>query len=258
MASRLTPARRRGFEYLDAPGIDPGLVRRSLADVSLANAIFGGTRAVLRELDRALREERCASRVRSSEPAALSLLDVGTGMGDIPASARRLAASRGIALETVGLDLAETLAAASRRAIGTAVRGDALALPFRDGAFDIVTCSQTLHHFADADMARAIRELDRVARGCVIVSDLRRSWIAAAGIWLASFPLGFHPVSRHDGLVSVLRGYTADELRDAVAGAIGRPPAVRRHLGWRVTATWEPEAAHPTTDARPRPARSAS
>jgi SAM-dependent methyltransferase len=258
MASRLTPARRRGVEYLDAPGVDPGLVRRSLADVSLANALFGGTRAVIRELDRALRGDRCASRVRSGQPPTLSLLDVGTGMGDIPASARRLAASRGIALETVGIDLAETLAAASRRAIGTAVRGNALELPFRDGAFDIVTCSQTLHHFADAEAVRVVRELDRVARGCVIISDLRRSWIAAAGIWLASFPLGFHPVSRHDGLVSVLRGYTADELRDAVAGAIGRPPAVRRHLGWRVTAAWEPEGAHPTADPPPVRARSIS
>lgn len=238
MAPLLTPARRRGTEYLDETDLDPRLVRRSLADVSLANALFGGTRAVLRELDRVLCDDRCAR--REAERATASLLDVGTGMGDIPANARRLAAARGIALETVGLDIAETLAEACRSRVGTAVRGDALALPFRDRAFDIVICSQTLHHFVDADARIVVRELERVARGCVIVSDLRRSWLAAAGIWIASFPLGFHPISRHDGLVSVLRGYTPDELRDIITGAVGGTPVMRRHLGWRITATWRP------------------
>lgn len=252
MVRLLTPTRRRGKEFLDEAGIDPGVVRRSLADVSLANALFGGTRAVLRELARALGDDRCVR--RDATRAATSLLDVGTGMGDIPASARLLARSRGIALETVGLDIAQTLVTASRARVDEVVRGDAIALPFRDGAFDVVTCSQTLHHFADADARTVIRELERVSRGCVIVSDLRRSWLAAAGIWLASFPLGFHPVSRHDGLVSVLRGYTADELRTLIAGVVGGTPVVRQHLGWRITATWRPSGVDRARSTARRPA----
>ena len=43
MTTLITPPRRRSFEYLDAPNVDPKLVRRSLADVALANALFGGT-----------------------------------------------------------------------------------------------------------------------------------------------------------------------------------------------------------------------
>jgi len=85
-----------------------------------------------------------------------------------------------------------------------------------------------------------LRELQRVARLRVIVSDLRRSWLAAAGIWLASFPLRFHPISRHDGVLSVLRGFTAAELSAHVVRATGTVPAVSRRLGWRVTASWTP------------------
>ncbi|MBA3673202.1 MAG: methylase, partial [Gemmatimonadaceae bacterium] len=77
-----------------------------------------------------------------------------------------------------------------------------------------------------------------VARRGVIVSDLRRSWIALGGFWLVTWPLGFHPVSRHDGATSVLRGFTADELRRHVRAATGRDATVRRHLGFRLTATW--------------------
>ena len=235
MPRLITPPRRRGIEYLDEPGVDPRLVRRSLADVALANRLFGGARAVLAEIALVLREPR-------SQRARVSLLDVGSGVGDIPARARELARHRGIELTPFAIDMAETLAAASQARIGYAVRGDALALPFADRSVDVVTCSQTLHHFDDGDAVTVLRELDRVARARVIVSDIRRSWLAAGGLWLASFPLGFHPVSRHDGVVSVMRGYTTDELRRLVTRAIGRTPTVRRRIGWRVTATWHPEA----------------
>jgi hypothetical protein len=85
--------------------------------------------------------------------------------------------------------------------------------------------------------------MHRVARERVVVSDLRRSYLAAAGFWAASWPLGFHPISRHDGVVSVFRGFTADDLQRAVRDAVGVAPAVTRRLGWRVTTSWSPATA---------------
>ena len=237
MTTLITPPRRRGIEYLDEPGIDPRLVRRSLADVALANTLFGGTRAVLLEIGAVLPELG----------ATATLLDVGSGVGDIAARARQLARTHGKELSLVTIDMAETLAVASRARTGNAVRGDATALPFADRSVDLVMCSQTLHHFDDTTASSVLRELDRVARIRVIVSDLRRSWIAAAGLWMASFPLGFHPVSRHDGVVSIMRGYAGDELRRLITAAIGRAPNVRRRMGWRVTATWSPGTREPRT-----------
>jgi hypothetical protein len=72
------------------------------------------------------------------------------------------------------------------------------------------------------------------------VSDLRRSWFAAGGFWLMTWVLGFHPVSRHDGAVSVLRGFTNHDLADHVHRSTGRVANIRRHLGYRLTATWTP------------------
>ncbi len=226
------PARRRGREFLDAPATaSPALVVRSLRDVRRANALFGGVRAVLAELDAVFSVRR---------PGRLTLLDVGTGLGDIPARAARRAQARGILLRPVGLERAESAAQAARDALGAAVVAAAFHLPFPDHSIDLVTCSQVLHHFADGEDHALLRELDRVARVRVVVSDLRRSWAAAAGLWLASFPLGFHPWSRHDGVLSVLRGYTGDELRALVAGAVGPAATVRAHAGWRLTASWTP------------------
>jgi SAM-dependent methyltransferase len=243
----LTPPRLRGREYLDEPGVDGATIVRSLHDVARSNTLFGGRRAVLRALDAVLP----ALRTRPADRPA-TLLDVGTGVGDIPYHARRLARRRGVPLETIGVELSEPLARASRARVGHAVLADGFRLPFADASVDVVTASQVLHHFVEADAARLLRELARVARVRVIVGDLRRSWLAAAGFWMASWPLGFHPITRHDGVVSVRRGFTAAELAALARAAGAAAPEVRHRLGWRLVASWAPAAqadAAPTADA---------
>ncbi|MGI8618199.1 MAG: methyltransferase domain-containing protein [Gemmatimonadaceae bacterium] len=226
----LTPARRDGTEILDGSGLDPRVVQRSMGDVARANALFGGASALLAELEPALR----------GLPPVAMLLDIGTGLGDIPARARSYARSHGIALGTLGVDVALELAAASARQVDAAVCADALRLPFADKSVDVVTCSQVLHHFPGPRGIDLLREMDRVARTRVVVSDLRRSWTAAGGLWVASFPLRFHPVSRHDGVVSVLRGFTSRELAGLVEEAVGAQARVSKRFAFRVTTSWAP------------------
>ena len=226
----LTPPRIRGIEILDSPDVDPALVVRSIGDVTLANSMFGGLSSAIDELRITF----------GALPAQATLLDVGTGLGDIPRRAREVAREHGVELTTVGLDLAIELTRACRGSLDLAVCADALRLPFADNSVDVVMCSQVLHHFAGEDALTLIREMNRVARVRVIVSDLRRSWIAAAGLWLASFPLRFHAVSRHDGVVSVMRGFTADELRTTVTEAVAQRPIVHCRRGFRVTTSWTP------------------
>lgn len=166
------------------------------------------------------------------------MLDVGTGLADIPAEARRVAAHGGVSLSAVGLDVSESIARLARRHLIAVVVGDVKRLPVKDNAADIITCSQLLHHFTDEGAHLVIGELHRVSREWVVVSDLRRSWLAAAAFWLASTLLRFHPVTRSDGVTSVLRGFTARELEALIVGAVGVRPRVRRGVFWRLTATW--------------------
>jgi 2-polyprenyl-3-methyl-5-hydroxy-6-metoxy-1,4-benzoquinol methylase len=226
----LTPARRRGIEILDDPDVDPEVMKRSMRDVERANALFGGRRAALAELSPAIGEIR----------GSATLLDVGTGRGDIPAAAKKLATLNGIKLRAIGVDISAPLLEAQCDGNDGVIRGDALALPLGDSSVDIVLASQILHHFPEEDAVAVVRELNRVARTRVVISDLRRSLVAAAGIWLGSFPLGFHPVSRHDGVVSVMRGFIPSELESIVERAVGHRPKVTRRLGFRLTTSWVP------------------
>ena len=224
----LTPARRRGIEILDDPSVDAAVRTRSIGDVTRSNRWLGGLRAAIREL----------LRVLPGVGSDAILLDVGTGLADIPRHGRSAAAAKGTRLVTIGVDLSWALLASARDHTSHMVCADARALPFRDQSVDVAMCSQFLHHFEEPDAEHVVRELDRVARHAVVVSDLRRSWIAAAGFWLVSFPLRFHRVTRHDGVVSVMRGFTASELRRIIRGATGSAATVSRHPGFRLTAHW--------------------
>jgi SAM-dependent methyltransferase len=225
------PVRQHGVEILDSPDVDPRVRRRSHRDIALANTLFGGLHAMRAEF---------ASLLAGDTGTELSLLDIGTGTGDIPASLARLAARRHVRVRVLGLDNRTELIAATRDWPVAAVCGDARSLPFPDHSIDVVCCSQTLHHFEDREAAALLAEMHRVARRRVIVADLRRSRLAAILLWSASFPLGFHAVSRHDGVVSIRRGFTTDELAGLVRRVTGNTPRVSRRLFFRLTASWTP------------------
>lgn len=215
--------------------VDPALRLRSMADVARSNRWLGGLRATTAELRDVLRVFPRGSQV--------TLVDVGTGLADIPAHASQTARELGLELATIGVDGAASVLGEAKQCTTCVVCASALALPFADRSVDVVMCSQLLHHFADEDAARLIRELDRVARRAVIVSDLQRSWFAAIGFWLVSFPLRFHRITRHDGCVSVMRGFTAGELHRLVHHAVSASPNVTRRLGYRIAARWAPLAS---------------
>lgn len=236
----LTPARRRGHEVLDDPSSDPALSVRSLRDVRLSNRLFGGHRAIRAALRPVL---AAAPRATGSDAPPCRLLDIGTGLGDGPAAVAGMARRIGLAMCTIGLDVEPRVAREAARATTHAIAGSALALPLADRSVELVTCSLVLHHFDGAQAVQLLRECTRVARTAVVVADLERSWLAIGGLWASSFLLGFHPVSRADGIVSIFRGYTRSELGALVHEATGCHATVRRHAGWRLTATWIPGVA---------------
>jgi ubiquinone/menaquinone biosynthesis C-methylase UbiE len=91
-------------------------------------------------------------------------------------------------------------------------------MPFADASVEIVTCAFALHHFSPGVAAGLLCEMARVARIGVIVTDLCRSHAAYWGARLLA--LGFrNRLTRHDGPLSVLRAYTAAEVRSWMARA---------------------------------------
>ena len=234
-----------GAEVLDDPRADPAAVRQTLRDIVRLNRLFGGTGAVIWGLRRIF--ERGMPNAERGTAERWSLLDVGTGAGDIPVAATRLARRYGIELVPIGLERIPTAAHAAREAGVAAVLGDASALPFAPCSVDVVIASQVLHHVPRETAVRWIAALNRIARRAVVLADLRRSRPAMIGMWLAAFPLGLHQTTRHDAVLSLRRGYTRREFEGMMREAGIAAPVHYRPIA-RIVAAWEPR--HQTSDVR--------
>jgi len=217
-------------ELMDGPVDDVDELEGNLRDIAFANARFGGTAPVVQAL-------------RRLGAPRVELLDVGSGAGDVAVALVRDAARRGVELHVTCLDRSEQMLALARRTAGgdpalSFVRADGGALPFADGAFDVVICTLALHHFDSADARALLRELRRVARVMPVVCDLRRSELAFAATWLWS-RTSRNRLTRHDAPLSVRRAYTPDEALGLARDAGWRAPRVRREPFFRMTLTDE-------------------
>jgi SAM-dependent methyltransferase len=94
------------------------------------------------------------------------VLEVGCGEGYV---LRHLADwMPGVRFDGLELDAASLGRARARCPEASLLRGDACALPFGDGTFDLVVCLEVLEHLPDPE--RALREVRRVSRQACLLS----------------------------------------------------------------------------------------
>ena len=174
----------------DAPRAD---VECSLRDLRRINRWLGGI-AIYRRLSRHFAPFR-------------SILDVGAGTADLLESVD--------ATVKVALDFKiEHLRYLHGGRRIHRVAGDAMRLPFRTGALDLVTSSHFFHHFTPDENREILRESLRVAAKGVAVNDTLRHRIPLLFVQLLGFLRVVGRITRYDAPASVRRGYTIAEARD--------------------------------------------
>jgi ubiquinone/menaquinone biosynthesis C-methylase UbiE len=101
-----------------------------------------------------------------SDLPPMRTLDVACGTGFL---------TKHLSGDVVGLDASERMLAAARKQAPQArfEHGDALSLPFEDGAFDRVFTSYFYCHLEDAERERFLAEARRVALELVVVASIR-------------------------------------------------------------------------------------
>jgi flavin-dependent dehydrogenase/2-polyprenyl-3-methyl-5-hydroxy-6-metoxy-1,4-benzoquinol methylase len=206
--------RRPQPELLDADNLPLDEIEKSLGDIRRVNRFWGGRRAAHASLLRAI----------VSAGVAQSVLDFGSGSGDLPAHLRRHAARSGIPLTVISLDRQIAHLATARRLFGVdrLLAADALRAPLADASVDWVFSAQFFHHFSPEENARVLREMARIARRGIFVLDLRRNAVARALVVLFGPFIFRSHLSVTDGRISIEQAYTAKE-----AAAIARRAGLR-------------------------------
>lgn len=203
---------RRREEHIDDPTL-PAIARARLQrSLDRLNRAVGTYHWISGALERLLVETGGAR-------GEVSVLDLGSGHGAFPihlAARGRLAGAR---LRVVGSDLVPAYVEAARAAAaraGVAVefrRVDALELDRLDERFDVIVCTQTVHHFAPESLAELMARARSNARRGVLLFDARRSLLSLALLAPGLLALsGGDPMFLHDGVVSLRRMYSPAEL----------------------------------------------
>ncbi len=187
------------------------------------------------------------ARAHAVHGVPISVLDVATGSADGPVAWARRARTVGIALDlrvcdasSVALEAATAraraagveLAASCRDVVGSGLEGP-------DGSVDIVTCSLFLHHLREDQVVRVLSEMQRVARRCVVVSDLRRCWMGLVAAAVASRVMTRSRVVHGDAVRSVRAAFTERELRELADRAGMSGARIRRVWPFRMLLVWE-------------------
>jgi ubiquinone/menaquinone biosynthesis C-methylase UbiE len=217
-------------ERLDQPEHESDAdLRRILRDLWLANRLGGGA-VIVDHLQHFTRRWEAGRRLR--------VLDLATGLADIPLQVVRWAERRGLEVDVLATDVSEKVLAVAREYLGPRSRvrlevQDARRLPYPDQGFDVVVCSQALHHFERGDAVLVLREMKRLARTGLVLSDLER----CLGAWafvnvVARTPL-VGGLTRDDGPASVSRSFTALELLQLARDAGIRGARIHRHSFFR-------------------------
>jgi SAM-dependent methyltransferase len=192
-------------EILDSDDCPPHEVEKSLRDLSRINHWFGGIATTRKMIERV---------AAATGKKHFSVLEVAAGHGEVPRLAAQQLARIGITLDVTLLDLKRSHLLPGNHS----VVADALALPFPDGSFDLVSCSLFAHHLEPEELARFSQEAMRVGRIALLVNDLVRHPLHLALVY-AGWPLMRSHVSRMDGVASVRRAYTLEEMQDILTNA---------------------------------------
>ena len=201
------------LEEMEAPGVAEAALLRCLNDLARANTLTLARPPTLAWLARATRGLR--------RGAALSLLDVGFGDGDMLRAIHRWAARRGLEPRLMGVDLSPASARAAAAPTDPAwgirfLTGDVFALR-AEAPIDFVISSLVAHHMDDATLVRFIGWMEANARRGWFVNDLHRHWVAYYGFMALSSAAWLDGMVRRDGLVSVTRAFTKADWRRLLA-----------------------------------------
>lgn len=215
--------RAAGPEILDGENIEPELFARVMDDLAAVSRVMLAHAPTIGFLQRA---------TRTLPPGcAISILDVGSGEGDLLRRIRRWSDRRGLKARLRGIDLHPQSAIAAR-----AKTPPAMAIEFLTGDVfrhhedaDLIVSSLFTHHLSDAQLVGFLRWMQRHARQGWFVNDLHRHAIAYHGFGVVARLAGWHRIVRLDGQTSVARGFRAPEWR-----------ALLEQAGIAATIRWRP------------------
>jgi ubiquinone/menaquinone biosynthesis C-methylase UbiE len=232
--------RSHRLEHIDTGNYTADEYEDCIGELQLVNRWIGDAHSLKATLLREVEAQRLTN---------FSMLDIGAGSGELLRVAATWARQTHRQLRAVGLDMNERMAESIVEESEpfdeiSSVRGDALKLPFAEAEFDYVICSLFTHHLLDEQVVQVLGEMSRVAKRRIFVIDLHRHPVAYF-LYTTVGKLILHSrLVRHDGALSILRGFKSYELLELAQRAGLHDVWVERHFPYRLVLSAAATVSH--------------
>ena len=192
-------------ELMDTESVDYEFFRDCLIQLTQANELSLAYRPTLAFLSRLARQNRFP------KDRPLTVIDAGSGYGDMGRKLDRWAQKRCLKIQITGVDMNPWAARAAAEATGKDrplcwITADLF--DYETSGTDVVICSLFAHHLPDLAVPRFIKWMDQTARTGWFINDLRRHPIPYYFLRVAFWSTRRHRFMRHDGPVSVASAFT--------------------------------------------------
>ena len=229
-------------EWLDDLQLQGKALVDNLDEIATINHHLGGHQVLVDGVRRAMKllgSSQHSVGGQGKSECRFRIVDIGCGSGDGLRSIARWARKRSAGpLELVGHDAnphvvthAQALSKAYpeiryevRNALGTReqiTETSADASPSYGKAKQIAICSLFLHHLSDTEIQKWI-QLQLESSDAVVISDLERSQLAHGLFRTLSKVARFSDMTKHDGLISIRRGFRRKELERIATSSSAR------------------------------------
>jgi SAM-dependent methyltransferase len=219
-------------ELLDGDNIPLPLLRKNLRELDRINRCLGGHKVTIAALKPLLND---VSRT-------YCIADIGCGGGDSLKAIAQWARRRGIKLHLTGIDYnAEAVSFARETCRNfpeiTIVQADYREyMTSADRRTDIIISSLFCHHLTDSELKAFVGWMEESSALGFVINDLHRHPLAYYSIWLIS-RMGGSALLRNDAPLSVLRGFSRDNLREALGPSLSSKARIQWKWAFRYMVT---------------------
>lgn len=204
-----TTYRSQADELMDDFNLKGKELQEALDKIATINRLLGGNKLTLQGVRKLLHNQTNQT---------LTILDVGCGNGDMLRTLAKYAKQNNITLNLIGID-ANAFTINYAQSLSESYPNisyhcqDIFSEDFNQVTCDILLCTLTLHHFQNNQIEILLRHFTKQSRVGVVINDLHRSKLAYRLFQLIGFLFQLNPMSRQDGLTSILRGFKKKELK---------------------------------------------